>query len=487
MNLTNEPWIPAVRGDGTRHLFGLHELFAQAHELRDLCVKPHERIALMRLLLCITQAALDGPADEADWEECRPRIQPRVKDYLEKWKAKFELFGDDDRFLQAKPGILGSATPVMENEGITRLNLNMASGESNATVFDNAASDWREFTPSEAALSLLAYQCFSPLLGRGYKGRSPCADSSMLHTFLRGCSLLETIHLNVLNTVDIADSYGENPDDRPAWEVFCGKQLSKATEQSLTSGYLGRLVPLTRSIWLESPTAMRLANGLVYDGIHDSGYREAAATVLATKKGHIVLPAKLDRAVWRDLLAVCVKNKNRQENASGPIAFKNPFHAKDISIWAAGIVSEQAKIREVVEAFYVIPASFLDDALGRAAYERGISHAEKAESLLEKAVAEYAKALQSKAPTAKAKQHFWTRVEQGLSALFDIARDLTSDEELPASDWGRAVRRAARDAYEQSCPRQTPRQIQAYALGLRRLNAAPKSKSAKPKKGTSHE
>ena len=64
MNLTLDPWIPAVRADGTRDLFSLHALFAEAHTLRDLAVKPHERIALMRLLLCITQAALDGPADE---------------------------------------------------------------------------------------------------------------------------------------------------------------------------------------------------------------------------------------------------------------------------------------------------------------------------------------------------------------------------------------------------------------------------------------
>ncbi len=68
MNLTRDPWIPAVRNDGTRDLFSLDDLFAQAHTLRDLAVKPHERIALMRLLLCITQAALDGPADEEAWE-----------------------------------------------------------------------------------------------------------------------------------------------------------------------------------------------------------------------------------------------------------------------------------------------------------------------------------------------------------------------------------------------------------------------------------
>ena len=73
MNLTTDAWIPALRADGTRALFSLQDLFAEAHTLRDLATKPHERIALMRLLLCITQAALDGPADEDEWQDPRVR------------------------------------------------------------------------------------------------------------------------------------------------------------------------------------------------------------------------------------------------------------------------------------------------------------------------------------------------------------------------------------------------------------------------------
>src|SRR5512146_2096263 len=97
MNLTIEPWVPALRADGRRDLFSLQALFAQAHELRDLAVKPHERIALMRLLLCITQAALDGPADEEAWEQCQPHIQPRVRGYLDHWCSSFELLGEGPR------------------------------------------------------------------------------------------------------------------------------------------------------------------------------------------------------------------------------------------------------------------------------------------------------------------------------------------------------------------------------------------------------
>jgi len=39
--------------------------------------------------------------------------------------------------------------------------------------------------------------------------------------------------------------------------------------------------------------------------------------------------------------------------------------------------------------------------------------------------------------------------------------------------WGQSVWRAARAAYERACPHETPRQIQAYVLGLKTLFAAP--------------
>ncbi len=159
MNLTVDPWIPAVRGDGTRALFSLQELFAEAHELRDLAVKPHERIALMRLLLCITQAALDGPDDEAAWENCEPLIQLRVRDYLEQWSSAFELFGEGPRFLQLPNVQAGKASD--EGNSATKLDLALATGN-NSTLFDNCAEQNRAVATARTALNLLTFQCFSP-------------------------------------------------------------------------------------------------------------------------------------------------------------------------------------------------------------------------------------------------------------------------------------------------------------------------------------
>lgn len=271
MNLTVDPWIPAVRADGTRDLFGLQTLFAEAHILRDLAVKPHERIALMRLLLCIAQAALDGPEDEDAWETCEPLIQPAVRDYLERWRGAFELFGAGPRFLQL-PGLL-AGKDTDEGNPSTKLDLALATGN-NSTLFDNGADDGRPVASARAALNLLSFQCFSPggrigvarwngqeTPGKGSSNHAPCVPSSMVHTLVLASTLLSTIRLNLLSKTTIADHVTSGW-GRPIWEQPPDRAENFAAVENATKAYLGRLVPLSRAIRLDeggppsfSPTA----------------------------------------------------------------------------------------------------------------------------------------------------------------------------------------------------------------------------------------
>jgi len=63
MNLATEAWIPVVSTGGQFKTVSLQELFEQSEQIRDLAVRPPERVALMRLFICIVQAALDGPVE----------------------------------------------------------------------------------------------------------------------------------------------------------------------------------------------------------------------------------------------------------------------------------------------------------------------------------------------------------------------------------------------------------------------------------------
>lgn len=495
MNLTRDPWIPAVRGDGTGTLLSLEGLFAEAHTLRDLAVKPHERIALMRLLLCITQAALDGPADEAAWEACGPLIQPRVKDYLEKWRSKFELFGDKERFLQIPNLAVGKSDD--DGNPATKLDLALATGN-NPTLFDNAAADQRSLGAARTALNLLAFQCFSPggrigvarwngkdTPGRGSGNHAPCVPSSMVHTLLIGDCLLETVRLNLLTHEIIADT----PPGRlgvPIWEKIPNGADDREAVDNATFTYLGRLVPLARCIRLQPDgTSLILANGLDFPLF--PAFREATATIIQKKDELGLLPASTGRSLWRQLGPISVRRRSVRDPVSGPLALTHELRAAEVGLWIGALITDKAKIEDVAEGFHKIPRSMLDTP-GRIAFEGGVRHAEEAESGLIQAVKHFAGELKMGSPPYdRARQQFWTRVEQHLPALFDIARNMTPSEELSRSEWGRRVRAAVLDAYRQVCPCLTPRQIQAYAIGLRRLSLSASSKTSKSRKGASRE
>jgi len=80
MNLSTDSWIPIVWTEGKSGIVSLREAFERGDEIQDLAFRPHERIALMRLLICIAQAAPDGPANYDDWKDCRLKIAPAALD-----------------------------------------------------------------------------------------------------------------------------------------------------------------------------------------------------------------------------------------------------------------------------------------------------------------------------------------------------------------------------------------------------------------------
>ena len=123
---------------------------------------------------------------------------------------------------------------------------------------------------------------------------------------------------------------------------------------------------------------------------------------------------------------------------------------------------------------------------GRAAYEKGVREAETTAFRVARAVSVYHKKLgdyldrpesrsrgsefkttpaPSSGPTSKAPASFARGSRR--PAVLGL------NNEWHKTPWGKALWRAARDAYERACPHDTPRQIRAYALGLRELFAAP--------------
>jgi len=517
MNLTIDPWIPALRLDGRRELFSLQGLFAHAHELRDLAVKPHERIALMRLLICITQAALDGPEDEAAWEGCQPLIQPGVRAYLEQWRNAFELFGDGARFLQANG--LKAEKKSGEKTRATKLDMTLATGNT-ATLFDNQAAENRSIDGARAALNLLTFQCFTPseIVGAGRlnvtdipkrTGRqAPCSASSMVHTFILGKSVLESVWLNLYDRELVTDLYGNSGWGQPIWEISL-PFLDEIFRKNAARTYLGRLVPISRLIHLEADNqTILLVDGLIEYVIFDDPkkpqivvFREPHSTIRSRNDQIAFLRGDIAKSMWRELGSVVAKRQSNTSQTEGPPALTRRPIDRDLSIWIGCLITTKDEgIVDCLESSYLLPKEIFDPA-GHEAYERGIEfaaqHAKKLAGM-HGACCRYRLGLSHNIQTEgefdakvdrlprgeklhlrellqSAEVQYWTHVEQHVESLLELPRNKDLITDLPNCAWGKAVQSAAGAAYEASCPRQSPRQIEAFALGLRRLNFHPQT------------
>lgn len=473
-NLVENPWIPVRLAEGGRHrLVGLEELFRTAASIQDLDCAPHERIALLRLLVCITHAALGAPESPEEWGDFGADLAEKVPAYLQRPEIKphFNLLGDGPRFLQ-----VGIST-AKEAVDITKLVFHLATGN-NPTHFDHeGGSPGRSLSPAQAAMAILTFQNYYPPYGAGHKGKGPCVDRNMIHTLLHGERLAETILQNCLTRDLISEHF---PDfGKPIWEIADGEDF----EKTATTSYLGRLLPRHRTILLnDSLTGFHIdQKGMEYPNFEES--REPTSTLKVFKKKDALerslLDCKLDRAMWRDLHAFLVIKHARAEEVSAPLNLLVQCRraGNEFTIWTGGLVTDgKAKIFDALESSFTIPTIMLHEG-GRALYQGGVEFAETQSWRLKEAVTAFAKAMKSEsAPVAKAQQRFWHTLDRESPLLLKLAADTPAMGYAERGHpWGDLVRAAAREAYEATCPRQTPRQIQAFAAGLKKLSV-PKPK-----------
>jgi CRISPR system Cascade subunit CasA len=513
MNLTTDAWIPIVWADGRPGTVSLCEVFERGHEIRDLAVRPHERIALMRLLICVAQAALDGPTDFDDWKACPPRIAPTALDYLRRWQPAFELFGNGQRFLQVanlqRPTTKSNGDDDDGGNSTSKLDLALATGN-NTTLFDNAGGSERTFTPAQLALMLTTFQCFapcgtigvalwngSPTLGwngypkakPGQSAHAPCLSGNMLHSYLRARTLLDSLHSNMITKEQVERMYGHDAWGKPEWETVPSNPTDKGAVHNATMSYLGRSVPLSRAVQLaEDRRSMTLANGLEYPPYPE--WREASATIVtrSVKKQptRVALPASVDKNTWRELHALTVISVDKNTNG-GPVALRNLTNEEDFDLWVGGLVAAgNGKLVDSTESVFHIPAAMLKQT-NQMVYEEGVRLAKTTEFRVMRAVSVYHKELGDNLdrPETKSRRQqirssaaaqFWTDIESAVPRLLEVAatpESLGLNREWHKTVWGQSVWRAARAAYERACPHETPRQIRAYALGLKALFAAP--------------
>ena len=448
MNVAFDDWIPVVTTAGKRQLASLCEVLTNGGGFADLAVRPHERVALMRLFLCVAHAALDGPKDYDQWLEVPARLPAAARQYLDIWKDTFELFHPQKPWLQVA-GLskrnVGEPEITDNMSGWTptsKLNFSYATGN-NTTLFDHGGmAEVRPIAIADLVLSVLTYQCFSPggLISQVYwdakqttksSKDAPCAPASMIHALLRGQNLVDSIYLNLPTQEDICFSYGNQPIGKPIWERPPRSPHDTPSIQNATLTYVGRLVPMARCVWLHPQGEwMLLGAGLVYPTFTDGFPQEPTATVVvrqsAKKEERAILSYRPSKALWRELGAVIVKRK--AEGNGGPLSLRGIRDGQGCDLIVGALARDQANIVDTAESVFRIPAR-LSSPEGVAAYESEVKSAEEIASRLGWAVEGYRSAtdggwegrLKSAGPgkgELKAKlhgiatTHYWTAVEE---------------------------------------------------------------------------
>jgi CRISPR system Cascade subunit CasA len=529
MNVAFDPWIPVVNTVGRRELASLCSVLTEGEKFVDLAVRPHERVALMRLFLCVAHAALKGPKDYNEWGEVPKKLPVVAQVYLDIWKDWFELFHKTKPWLQVaelkgvekEEGDSGKTSPV------SLLNSELATGN-NSTLFDHSGQMiCRLIEPERIALSLLTFQNFSsgggsPVAQWGTTKTSqvgnpdaPCLSQSMAHCLFRGKSLTETIYLNLPTFETIGkvykvfstdkkkgDSYSDVAIGKPVWEVY-PKSPEKESNEAInaTRTYLGRMVPISRWIrLLPGSDQMYCCNGFKYDTFKDGFASEPTATVrLATKKEkngtetkeRRVVKVDPTKALWRELSSLLIKRS--ADGLGGPLAMENAPRDTAFDFHVCAITRDQASMDIAVESVFHITPAFQSHfsvyqtevigtgtVIGAEGYSRKLRWAiEDYRSTIDNDWKPRVKRTQAKAQNALKNRlaqtaflSYWTTVEKKLPLLLAHIEAIGTDAAIPTREaWRKMLFAAASEAYRIACGQETPRQIRAFVKGLQKLTA----------------
>lgn len=308
-NLIDEPWIPVA--DHGR--VSLKQIFTKA-EYRSLGGNPIQKIAVLKLLLAIAQAAAT-PNDEREWHTVGAAgLSEKCLTYLEQWYDRFYLYGDKP-FLQmpaikaAKVQPFGAVLPEIST--------------GNTTILSQTQVQ-RTLDDGDKALLLMTLMGFalsgkkadnSVVLTESYAGKKndkgkpstgkpgpSLAHMGLLHTFLSGCSIQETLWLNqlTLQQLEQLNIYPKGVGTAP-WEVMpSGEDCEQA--QHLRLSLMGRLLPLCRFCLL-TDKGMHYSEGIAHPG-YKEGVVDPSMAVDYSGKEPRALWVDPGKRPWRELTAL---------------------------------------------------------------------------------------------------------------------------------------------------------------------------------------
>jgi CRISPR system Cascade subunit CasA len=429
----------------------------------------------MKLLLAIAQAAAT-PQDEDEWRNLgADGLAQACLNYLDKWHDRFWLYGERP-FLQmpaiaaAKEQVYGAVLPDVSTGNTTVLN---------QSQIEKALSN------ADRALLVLSLMGFalsgkktdnSVILTVGYTGKSKSskagpavAHMGLLHTHLIADTLQETLWLNLLSHQQIhgTNQFPEGLGTAPWEQMPEGEDCPVA--QRLKRTLMGRLIPLSRFCLL-TETGLHYSEGLLHPN-YKEGVSDPTVAINHSGKEPKALWTDPEKRPWRELTSLLGFIGHEQSQGfqcwqltAGIDRARNV--CERFGIWSGGLrVSSNAGEQYVSgsDDFVESVLWLYSDVLG----ETWFSQLKLEMNALEQnAKTLYGRVLgffkDQKVDGAKlaaqASQTFWQLCERDIQMLIDGCEQ---------ADVRQRLRRRFADyvyqAFDRYCPRDTARQLDAWA------------------------
>jgi len=503
-NLVDEKWIPVAN----KGLASLADIFTQTH-FTALGGNPIQKIAVTKLLLAIAQAAYT-PEDDEDWKRLGAKgMAVKALAYLEEKQDCFWLYGEKP-FLQM-PAIKKMVTERKDKELQTAPKGTkeqealensypkpLGSGHipdlpsENNTVLTQLQVSPND-TDAEKAVFLVSLMNFALGGKRVEKGMPPfsrdCVSKTnsakagpsignhwgYLHSFLLCDRLRESIWLNLFTHKNIgSNAYWTAGLGKPPWESMPESEICQVAT-SLKNSYISCLVGMCRFVLFEG-TGIYYLEGLQYPS-HKNGWREPSMSVLEEASGAKILWVDPNKRPWRSLTSTLsfmsstsTRGFDCQQIRIG-LSRARLSGAEKLGLWSGGLkVRANAGDQSVkgdddfVESEFSLETSWLGETWFLQLKAEMTIVEELAKNVYGCTRRFFKHPLtEGKDQAAQATNLFWQLAEHHFQALINACGNNTSEA------MRRLFAQVALKAYDTYCPKDTARQLDAWAATRPRL------------------
>ena len=479
-NLVDEPWIPVADVGQV----SLRQVFSNP-EYRSLGGNPVQKIALMKLLLAIAQAA-KTPVGEPAWKELSAEGLARdCLAYLDHWHERFYLYGKQP-FLQM-PAIAAAA---VQSYGAVLPEVSTG----NTTVLSQTQVE-RSLDDAEKSVLLVSLMAFalsgkktdnSVILTPGYsgkrndKGKQSSSKSGpaiphwgLLHSFLLGSNLQETLWLNLLTAKQIEQTniFPQGVGSAPWEQMPEGEDCAVA--QKLKQSLLGRLVPLCRFCLL-TDAGLHYSEGLAHAG-YKEGVADPSMAINYSGKDPKALWVDPEKRPWRELTSLLSFFEQGSSQGFQSVQIRAGLDrargvTESFAIWSGGLRVSSTAGEQFVSGSDDFVESVIwlhSEILG----QNWFAHLKaEMEALDGQAKALYGRVMaffkEQKVDggklAAQATHLFWQLCERNFQELVDSC-DPDEQGRLQRQRLRKRFAEYIQQAYDRSCPKETARQLDAWA------------------------